>query len=98
MALYLWDKPQQINDRFGHVAGDAFVATDGALSARFAFEAYRLGGDEFVVIYQDDAEQDCLLLVEQLHSEFIKHELWVANRISLQSGDNRSRGCPPKSG
>lgn len=69
---------KQINDRFGHVAGDALLQQTALCLSRCAFEAYRLGGDEFVIICRDHAEQDCLLLVEQLRSEFIKHELSVA--------------------
>ncbi|MCX6340790.1 MAG: GGDEF domain-containing protein, partial [Fimbriimonadales bacterium] len=47
---------KQINDRAGHLAGDAaLVAFSGKLSETFASSgtsAYRLSGDEFTVIYK----------------------------------------------
>ena len=48
---------KEINDKMGHIAGDALIITASyALQEIFLDNSYRVGGDEFVVIEQDVSE------------------------------------------
>ncbi|MGE6555752.1 sensor domain-containing diguanylate cyclase [Exiguobacterium artemiae] len=69
---------KRVNDRFGHIAGDALLQQTALCLSRFSQEAFRLGGDEFVIVCQGYTEQQCLHLLEQLRSEFLKHDLSIA--------------------
>ncbi|MEL6363811.1 MAG: GGDEF domain-containing protein [Pseudomonadota bacterium] len=69
------DRLKEINDRYGHVAGDAVIARIGATLAeavRRSDVAGRLGGDEFGVIFwradTDDAFNSADRLVETLRA------------------------------
>ncbi len=69
---------KRVNDRFGHIAGDALLQQTALCLSRFSQEAFRLGGDEFVIVCQGYTEQEFLLLIDQLRNEFLKHELSIA--------------------
>ncbi len=60
--LYLdLDNFKQVNDRFGHAAGDAVLSEVGALlrtSIRDGDIAARMGGDEFAVLLRNVAESE----------------------------------------
>lgn len=63
------DRFKQINDRFGHAAGDeALVRIARALTngARATDLVARLGGDEFVVLCEDITRGDAELLADRL--------------------------------
>ncbi len=68
------DRFKQVNDTYGHAAGDAVLAELGARmrdSLQPGDTAGRLGGDEFVVLCEDVAEQDGVdAAVERLHAVF----------------------------
>ena len=50
VCLFDLDDFKQINDRYGHPAGDRVLAHVAA-RLRPLGEAYRLGGDEFAVVF-----------------------------------------------
>ena len=61
ITLYLIDvdRFKQVNDRYGHPAGDAVLEAIGSLIEELAPGAgYRLGGDEFAVAIPDAVEDD----------------------------------------
>jgi diguanylate cyclase (GGDEF)-like protein/putative nucleotidyltransferase with HDIG domain len=60
------DRFKQVNDRYGHPAGDAVLKTLGTLIEEMSpGNGYRLGGDEFALILEQ-SPQSALLVVEQL--------------------------------
>lgn len=66
--LYLIDvnNLKNINDSFGHLAGDDSICASTEIICKFGFVA-RLGGDEFVLIVTKGKEQEC--------AEFFKQNL-----------------------
>ena len=66
------DRFKQVNDRHGHLAGDAILAAlAGAIDATAPEGGYRLGGDEFVVfLHRDVPTEDHVGLVERIQREF----------------------------
>ena len=68
------DRFKEVNDRFGHSAGDAVLAALGgrlAAAVRPGDTAARLGGDEFVVLCEDVADPQVVLdLVDRLRRVF----------------------------
>ena len=79
------DRFKEVNDNFGHIAGDRVLATIGRIINNF-FKgrdvAGRVGGDEFMVFIRDiDSPQVAAALVNQIQNE-------VANAFS---GD--LKGC-----
>lgn len=69
---------KQVNDRFGHVAGDALLEQTALCLSRFSQDAFRLGGDEFVIVCQNETEQIVLNLIAALRCDFNRHELSVS--------------------
>jgi diguanylate cyclase (GGDEF)-like protein len=59
------DNFKQINDRYGHPAGDRVLAHVGS-RLRQAGKAYRLGGDEFALVLPAYGEKGALALAERL--------------------------------
>jgi diguanylate cyclase (GGDEF)-like protein/putative nucleotidyltransferase with HDIG domain len=61
LTLYLVDvdRFKQVNDRYGHPAGDTVLQAIGNLIEEIAPGAgYRLGGDEFAIVMPDSIEPD----------------------------------------
>ncbi|MBC7877081.1 MAG: diguanylate cyclase [Anaerolineales bacterium] len=70
------DGLKQINDRFGHSAGDEAIIIAG----RALYETFRtsdikarLGGDEFIVLAIEAEEQDAQMLVARLHEQLAEN-------------------------
>jgi len=64
---------KQINDRFGHQAGDeALVQAAGLIegSVRAADIVFRTGGDEFVVLLQEGSPEESAEVAHRLHEAF----------------------------
>ena len=75
------DDFKQINDQFGHAAGDEVLkcVSNTLLSTlRQTDSVFRLGGDEFVVISDDAIGSDAMLLAEKVKSMLDS----VGNKIS----------------
>ena len=78
LALVVFDVDdfKAVNDRVGHLAGDAVLAAAAqrVLSAvRGADIACRVGGDEFAVILPESTRGDAEALYERLESAMTKH-------------------------
>ena len=76
------DRFKQVNDRHGHLAGDAILEMLGrAIEATAPECGYRLGGDEFVLFLERDAEpEEHVELVSRLQREFAAEQLLQATR------------------
>jgi diguanylate cyclase (GGDEF)-like protein len=65
------DDFKQLNDRFGHAAGDeALVAFAGVLrdSLRQPDDAFRIGGDEFALLLSEATEEDARFVVARINA------------------------------
>src|SRR5207247_331961 len=85
------DDFKQINDRFGHPAGDR-VLSHVATRLRQGGEAFRLGGDEFAILMPDADETAALdaatSIVHRIGDVDLGHiAAKVAERMGLTSGD-----------
>lgn len=68
------DHFKEINDKYGHHAGDVVLATAGKMllkHIRLGDYAFRYGGEEFLVILPGTAPQDALRRAEQLRADFV---------------------------
>ena len=96
------DRFKQVNDNFGHAAGDHLltaVAERLRVAVRTEDLLARLGGDEFVVVCQEvtyTGEAETIaerLLMALAHPFFVKNaELAVSASIGIAFSDNTSRG------
>jgi diguanylate cyclase (GGDEF)-like protein len=80
------DDFKQLNDRYGHAAGDeALVAFANVLveSLRKPDDAFRIGGDEFAVLLAEATEEDAMQVVARVESLLEKlaagGEPWLAD-------------------
>jgi diguanylate cyclase (GGDEF)-like protein len=67
---------KQINDRYGHVAGDACLAAVASVlasHARAGDHVFRWGGDEFAVLIHPTTPEDTRRLFERLESSVAAH-------------------------
>jgi diguanylate cyclase (GGDEF)-like protein len=65
------DRFKQINDRYGHPAGDQVlqrVAKAAASCVREVDEVFRLGGEEFVVLLHDADRAEAMVTAERIRS------------------------------
>lgn len=71
------DNFKRVNDRFGHLAGDALLTAFAALlvgAIRQSDIVGRWGGEEFLIICPDTGLQGCEMLAEQLRQRIATHE------------------------
>ncbi len=90
LALLLLDVDgfKEINDRHGHLVGDAVIADLGAAvraSARRADIACRVGGDEFCVILPESGLADAQRLFERL-DQGVASQTSPTNGVSFSGG------------
>ena len=95
------DRFKQLNDRYGHAAGDeALVAFADVLveSLRKPDDAFRIGGDEFAVLVAEATEEDMRQVVARVETLLKKlaagGEAWVSE-VSASFG---SAACPEDAG
>jgi diguanylate cyclase (GGDEF)-like protein len=65
------DDFKQLNDRYGHPAGDAALVAFGNVlgaSLRMPDDAFRIGGDEFAVLLAEATEEDAMQVVARVES------------------------------
>jgi diguanylate cyclase (GGDEF)-like protein len=90
------DHLKNINDTWGHLAGDrALIDTARVLqeSCREADIVARLGGDEFVALMSVDSDQTAELIYERIQARVDKHnhETERGYALSLSVGATRSK-------
>jgi diguanylate cyclase len=76
LAIGDLDGFKQINDRYGHVAGDACLAAVASVLARHARagdQVFRWGGDEFAVLIHPTTPEDTQRLFERLEARVAAH-------------------------
>ncbi|CAB4687163.1 MAG: diguanylate cyclase [Actinobacteria bacterium] len=83
------DDFKSVNDRHGHLAGDAVLA-EVALRVRAAVRATdipcRVGGDEFAVILPESGSDDALLLAERIAKAVAAKPIANVGHASLSAG------------
>ena len=87
LVLFDLDRFKQINDRFGHVAGDACLRAVGDRFASAFTDALlvaRIGGDEFAVLAKADLSPLALKRrVARLLTEIARPILWRGHRLVI---------------
>ena len=91
LALIVFDLDdfKAINDRIGHLAGDAVLAEAAERVrdvVRSADVACRVGGDEFAVILPESAVADAEALYRRLQSAVSSRPVGQAGRLQLSAG------------
>ena len=91
LALVVFDLDdfKAINDRIGHLAGDAVLAeaSDRVRDVvRSADVACRVGGDEFAVILPESSVKDADLLYKRLEHAVSQRPVGQAGRLHLSAG------------
>src|SRR5205085_6049518 len=101
LALIVFDLDdfKAINDRIGHLAGDAVIAESAERVrdvVRSADIACRVGGDEFAVILPESALADADQLYRRLQSALTARPVGQAGRLSFSAGvaELKSEGDP----
>jgi diguanylate cyclase (GGDEF)-like protein len=82
------DRFKDINDRHGHVAGDAVLGAVGALmrdTLRAADIAARYGGDEFAIILPETDKTEAWVVAEKLRDELHSLEIVWQGDTSLST-------------
>ena len=73
VALFDIDKFKNINDTYGHLAGDKVIKMVASLDDKYAKEnggiACRYGGEEFLLVLPGYDEKQALPVLEQMHKE-----------------------------
>lgn len=89
LALIDIDHFKNVNDRFGHSAGDLVLREAAELIRQHirAIDAvFRWGGDEFVVIATGASHRAGHTMAERLLHAFRRHEFGAAGRLSISIG------------
>jgi diguanylate cyclase (GGDEF)-like protein len=83
------DDFKAINDRWGHLAGDATLVELGARLTQLVRTTdipCRIGGDEFAVILTESATADALSLFERLQASAREHGSFAGEGLSFSGG------------
>jgi len=91
LALVVFDLDdfKSINDRIGHLAGDAVLAETAERArgvVRSADIACRVGGDEFAVLLPEASGGEAELLCERLHRAVSSTAVAEAGNVSVSAG------------
>lgn len=86
VALFDIDKFKNVNDTYGHLAGDEVIKMVAGVAAKYAEKyngfACRFGGEEFLLTLPNYDEKDSLQILELLHSE-IKNTVVTCGDIDI---------------
>ena len=76
------DRFKQLNDRYGHAAGDEALATFSTVlsqALRRSDDAFRIGGDEFAMLLAEADEEDAREVVRRVQRLLgSSEEAWLA--------------------
>mgnify|MGYP001189002063 FL=1 len=64
------DNFKQVNDRFGHEAGDDVICTLAALLAESGYAAGRIGGEEFALLLPGRTAAEAVALADSIRARF----------------------------
>lgn len=90
------DNLKQINDEFGHLAGDRALQRAANALCTVSGErihAYRMGGDEFMLVCCDMVEEQVQALMDRIDQALIEKQATEAPPLSLSMGYAHQR-CP----
>ena len=102
-ALFLLDLDEfkQINDAFGHTAGDALLMSVAAILKKEATDnckLARLGGDEFVIVAENvssanEAQMRLAPFIAALYQpiKIFEHEIYVSTSVGDRRASCRER-------
>lgn len=86
VALFDIDKFKNVNDTYGHLAGDEVIKMVAHMDAKYAEKhggfACRYGGEEFLLVLPDYDEEAALAVLEEMHEE-IKTTKVLYNDIAI---------------
>lgn len=83
IAMLDIDDFKEINDNYGHLAGDFVLKefSDLAIKTiRKTDDLYRYGGDEFIIIFNECNKKEALLIMERLRKEVEKRDFIFDNK------------------
>jgi diguanylate cyclase (GGDEF)-like protein/putative nucleotidyltransferase with HDIG domain len=90
LVVFDLDRLKVVNDRYGHLAGDAVLRRVAQLCAETVKPvAARLGGDEFAIIASDCDQQGAKELALRIHEavrrdpELARHDLTISTGIAM---------------
>lgn len=89
LVLFDIDDFKQINDQFGHLAGDKVVAEIADIVGEMVRETDKLarwGGDEFVILLPHTSRQQALEIMERIRKSVSEREFKIGGRISCSFG------------
>lgn len=98
LALIDIDHFKQINDRFGHDAGDQVLVEIAAIlksSLRPEDTVARWGGEEFLLVFPDTGPGDAAAVCHRIHDRVSTHDWSEGERlldVSLSAGVTADRG------
>ena len=81
------DHFKQINDTFGHIAGDTILKLFSAVSEKNLRQddiLGRYGGDEFIIILPHSEQKDALLIAERIRSSIANQEIPINESHIIQ--------------
>lgn len=102
LAMMDIDHFKEINDRYGHIAGDACLQGIGrllqAVLTSSGCSAYRYGGEEFVVIYETKDVKEADRVLSAFHEELAGHTFTCESasfHVTMSTGVVRCGGESP---
>ena len=85
LCLVDLDDFKQVNDVYGHPAGDR-VLSEVAARMRQGGEAFRLGGDEFAVLLPEQAEEEALATAASIVDRLRGMKLEFTEKVTVSAG------------
>ena len=92
IAVFDIDRFKQVNDQYGHDAGDAVLRTFAEVVRRVVRDSdsiARIGGEEFAVLFPSTAVPQALLICDRLRTEMAKTMTYVGDksiRVTVSGG------------
>lgn len=87
LALIDVDKFKNINDEYGHIAGDKLLVAAAQVIGKYAGNSVmvgRYGGDEFVIIFPNEEREQAFLKMEQVRQALSQYELPLDTGSSIK--------------